>query len=255
MELGIRDKIFTKCPNEGIPQKWQDNGIAASILLLDSAGQPIYMRTEHIVLRIAVLVIGLWIMALGVAFSIAADLGTSPISSVPYTVSMFTPLTVGVLTIIMHAVFISLQILILRKDYSPVQLLQLPIALVFGLMTDAAVFLLSGIAPGNYFESLLFCLGGIILVAAGVTAEVASDTVPLAGEGLALALSKASGRKFSSMKIAVDSSLVIASLILSFIFLHSSGGVREGTVFAAIFVGLIARYFTKSAEPLRRKYL
>ena len=213
------------------------------------------MRTEHIVLRIAVLVVGLWIMALGVAFSIAADLGTSPISSVPYTVSMFTPLTVGVLTIIMHVVFISLQILILRKDYSPVQLLQLPIALVFGLMTDAAVFLLSGIAPGNYFESLLFCLGGIILVAAGVTAEVASDTVPLAGEGLALALSKASGRKFSSMKIAVDSSLVIASLILSSIFLHSSGGVREGTVFAAILVGLIARYFTKSAEPLRRKYL
>ena len=134
-------------------------------------------------------------------------------------------------------------------------LILLPIALVFGLMTDAAVFLLSGIAPGNYFESLLFCLAGIILVAAGVAAEVASDTVPLAGEGLALALSKASGRRFSSMKIAVDSSLVIASLILSSIFLHSSGGVREGTVFAAILVGLIARYFTKSAEPLRRKYL
>ena len=83
------------------------------------------MRKEHLVLRIAVLVIGLWIMALGVAFSIAADLGTSPISSVPYTISLFTPLSVGVVTIMMHVVFIALQIVILRHEYNPIQLLQL----------------------------------------------------------------------------------------------------------------------------------
>ena len=75
-------------------------------------------------------------MAFGVAFSIKADLGTSPISSVPYVVSLFAPLTVGTATIVMHCVFILLQILILRKDYHPIQLMQLPAAFFFGYLTD-----------------------------------------------------------------------------------------------------------------------
>ena len=57
---------------------------------------------------------GLAVMAFGVAFSVKAVLGTSPISSVPCVVSMFTPFTVGTATIVMHCVFIALQILILR---------------------------------------------------------------------------------------------------------------------------------------------
>lgn len=59
---------------------------------------------------------GLSIIAFGVAFSVKASLGTSPISSVPYVVSLFTPLTVGTATIIMHCVFLVMQILILRKN-------------------------------------------------------------------------------------------------------------------------------------------
>ena len=213
------------------------------------------MRKEHLVLRIAVLVIGLWIMALGVAFSIAADLGTSPISSVPYTISLFTPLSVGVVTIMMHVVFIALQIVILRHEYNPIQLLQLPVAFVFGFMTDAAVYLLGSLEPGNYAESLLFCLIGIVLVAIGVSAEVASDTVPLAGEGLALAISGKSGIRFGTAKVSVDCSLVAISLILSFDFLHSLGGVREGTLLAALLVGTFARFFNRLVLPLRGKYL
>ena len=213
------------------------------------------MRKEHLVLRIAVLVIGLWIMALGVAFSIAADLGTSPISSVPYTISLFSPLSVGVVTIMMHVVFIALQIVILRHEYNPIQLLQLPVAFVFGFMTDAAVYLLGSFEPCNYAESLLFCLIGIVLVAIGVSAEVASDTVPLAGEGLALAISGKSGIRFGTAKVSVDCSLVAISLILSFVFLHSLGGVREGAMLAALLVGTLARFINKLVLPLRGKYL
>ena len=194
-------------------------------------------------------------MALGVAFSISADLGTSPISSVPYTLSMATPLTVGVLTIMMHVVFIALQILMLRRKYNPLQLLQLPVAFIFGFMTDGAVYLLSDLSPDGYCQSILVCLIGIVLVAMGVSAEVASDTVPLAGEGLSLAIAAKSGIRFSSIKIAVDSSLVAISLVLSLIFLHSLGGVREGTVLAAILVGLASRQMNKAIAPFRARFL
>ena len=52
--------------------------------------------------RYIILLAGLAIMAFGVAFSIKAGLGTSPISSVPYVVSLFSNLTVGTATIAMH---------------------------------------------------------------------------------------------------------------------------------------------------------
>lgn len=93
----------------------------------------------NILKRYVLLLIGLMIMAFGVAFSIKASLGTSPISSVPYAVSVFTLLTVGTATIAMHCVFILLQILILRKNYHLIQLMQLPVAFVFGYLTDLGV--------------------------------------------------------------------------------------------------------------------
>ena len=83
---------------------------------------------KHLLKRYLILLIGLAIMAFGVAFSIKANLGTSPISSVPYAVSLFSPLTVGMATIVMHCVFILLQIMILRKKFQLIQLAQLPVA-------------------------------------------------------------------------------------------------------------------------------
>ena len=213
------------------------------------------MRKEHIAARIFTLVIGLWIMALGVALSIAADLGTSPISGVPYAISLFTPLSVGTLTIMMHIAFILIQIILLRKEYNPLQLLQLPVAFIFGFMTDTAVFILQDIQPTNYIESLLLCILGIVLVAIGVSSEVASDTVPLAGEGLAIAISKVLKMKFGTAKVLVDCSLVIIAITLSLIFLNSLGAIREGTVMAALLVGTIARQLNKLILPAKQKYL
>ena len=96
-------------------------------------------QAVNIFKRYLLFLTGLAIMAFGVAFSIKADLGTSPISSVPYVVSLFTPFTVGTATIVMHCVFIFLQILILRKKYHPIQLMQLPVAFFFGYLTDFGV--------------------------------------------------------------------------------------------------------------------
>ena len=182
--------------------------------------------------RIAVLVIGLWIMSLGIAFSIAAGLGTSPISSLPYTLSMLTPLTVGTATIMLHVILITLQALILRHRYRPIQLLQLPLAVLFGLLTDASNAMLGFLSPSSYLGSWLFCLIGMILVAAGVSAE----------------------ELFRTMKVSVDCPIVASSLILSFTFLRRWGGVREGTIAAAPLVGTAARIFNKVLLPIKTKY-
>ena len=199
----------------------------------------------YIIRRYLLLLAGLAIMAFGVAFSIKASLGTSPISSVPYVVSLFAPLTVGTATIIMHCVFILLKILILRKKYHPIQLMQLPVAFFFGYLTDFGVWAVQGITCDYYLQQWLVCLIGIFLVAVGVSLEVKAGVVVLAGEGVVLAICKVLPVKFGYMKVGFDVTLVAIACVLSFVFTGRLQGVREGTVAAALLVGLIAKQLGK----------
>lgn len=200
----------------------------------------------YILKRYLLLLVGLSIMAFGVAFSIKASLGTSPISSVPYVTSLFTPLTVGTATITMHCVFILLQILILRKNYHPVQLMQLPVAFFFGYLTDFGVWAVQGISCNTYWQQWMVCIVGILLVAVGVSFEVKAGVVVLAGEGVVLAICKVLPKvKFGYMKVGFDVTLVVIACILSIVFTGRLQGVREGTVAAALLVGLIAKQLGK----------
>jgi uncharacterized membrane protein YczE len=200
----------------------------------------------NILKRYIVLLIGLSIMAFGIAFSIRASLGTSPISSVPYVISLFAPLTVGTVTIIMHVVFIVIQILILRKKYELIQLMQLPVAIFFGYLTDFAVWAVQGINYDNYLQQWVLCAIGILLVGFGVSLEVKSKAIVLAGEGVVLAVCQVCPKvKFGNMKVVFDVTLVATACILSFIFTGGLQGVREGTVAAALLVGQIAKQFGK----------
>lgn len=212
------------------------------------------MKTFHFALvkRYLLLCVGLAVMAIGVAFSIKASLGTSPISSFPYAVSVITPLTVGNATILMHCFFILLQILILRKEYQPIQLLQLPVAVIFGYLTDFGVWAVQGISCSTYWQQWLACIVGILLVAVGVTCEVKANVVVLAGEGVVLAVCKKIPIKFGYMKVCFDVTLVVIACIVSLTFSGRIQGVREGTVAAAIFVGLTSKQMIRLIDKWKK---
>ena len=177
----------------------------------------------YILKRYLLLFLGLSIMAFGVAFSIKAELGTSPISSVPYVVSLFAPLTVGTATILMNCVFILLQILILRRQYHPIQLMQLPVAFFFGYLTDFGVWVVQGITYTVYWQQWILCLISILLVAVGVSFEVKAGVVVLAGEGVVLAICKVFPIKFGYMKVGFDITLVMTACILSVLIFYENG--------------------------------
>lgn len=211
--------------------------------------------TTSLIKRYLFLCAGLCIMAFGVAFSIEASLGTSPISSFPYVSSLLTPLSVGNTTILMHCVFILLQILILRKRYDPIQLIQLPVAFLFGYLTDFAVWTLDKVTYNTYWQQWILCILGILLVAIGVSFEVAANVVTLAGEGVVLAICKVCPIKFGYMKVAFDVTLVLISCILSLIFLGGLHGVREGTIAAAVLVGLVAKEVNRPLKKFEEAFL
>jgi uncharacterized membrane protein YczE len=202
-------------------------------------------KINVIIKKIIVSLLGFTVMAFGVAFSIKAALGTSPISSVPYVTGEISGLSVGTTTIIMHCSFILLQIVLLRKEYQIFQLSQFVVALIFGTMTDFAVFCIKSVTVNSYIGQWGLCIIGIILVGIGVSLEVEANFTVVAGEGLVLAITKVFHTKFGNTKIAFDVTLVLIATVLSFVFLGKITGVREGTLAAALLVGQISKLCLK----------
>ena len=205
----------------------------------------IHPAIDRPVRRVLLLCGGLCVMAFGVAFSIKAELGTSPISSVPFATAAISGLSVGTTTIIMNFLFVLIQIGILRRRYDWFQLLQFPAAIVFGLTIDAAEAALAGVTAGNYLVQWLLCAAGIFLIAFGISMEVTAGLVTTAGEGIVLAICRVAPVKFSNMKVAFDVTLVCLAVVLSLLYLGHPEGVREGTLAAAVCVGLVARQTNK----------
>lgn len=207
---------------------------------------------NHLVRRSIVFCIGLIIMAFGVAFSIKATLGTSPISSLPYVTASISGLTVGTTTIIMNFAFVFLQILILRKQYEWLQLLQLPVSILFGLVIDFGGWVIEEIPLSNYFQQWFMCILGILFVGIGGSIEVMANFITNAGEGVVLAICKKVPMKFGNMKMIFDISLVCISILLSLLFLKKLDGIREGTIAAAILVGYIAKLLGERMQKVER---
>ena len=80
--------------------------------------------------------LGLFIMTAGIAISVKSDLGVSPVSSIPYTMTRCWGIEMGKATILFHCVLVFIQILILRKNFKLKSLLQIPVGIVFGYFTS-----------------------------------------------------------------------------------------------------------------------
>lgn len=201
----------------------------------------VHTHLSHPVRRVFLMCLGFATMAFGIAFSIKAELGTSPISSAPYVLSLISGLSVGTTTILVNTVFILSQVAVLRHRYEPFQLLQFPMVVLFGLLIDLAEAVLAPLPVGGYLQKWILCAVGIVLVGVGVSEEVAAKLVTTPGEGLVLAICKVAPLQFGYMKVGFDVALVCISVALSFLFLHGLYGVREGTLAAAVCVGFIAK--------------
>ena len=197
-------------------------------------------------------VIGVMINSFGVALITKAALGTSPISSVPYVLSLkFTP-TLGEFTFVMNLAFIALQPILLRRDYKPIQLLQVFVNLLFSWFIDVSMNLLGWFEPQNIVVELIALLLGCAVLGFGISVEVAPDVLRVPGEGLVGALAQVTKIRFGSVKVAFDVTLVAISLTLSLIFFHGLNGLGLGTVISALIVGRFVNLFNARLPLIAR---
>lgn len=191
--------------------------------------------------RYLVFLVGLFINSLGVSIITKADLGTSPISSIPYVLSLNFPFSLGVFTVAFSILLILLQLLILRKNFKAEHALQIPISFLFGYFIDLTMAMLSGLTPAHYITKLVFLLMGCVILGVGVYLEILADVAMLPGESFVRAVSATWNTEFGITKICFDVSMTVIAGLLSIFYSHQLQGVREGTIIAALLVGFIAR--------------
>ena len=195
---------------------------------------------------------GVLLNAFGVALITKAALGTSPISSLPYVLSLRFPVTLGQFTFLMNMLFILAQVLLLRKDFRPVQLLQVAVKVVFSLFIDVSMGLLSWMEVGVLPMRLLALAVGCAELGFGISVEVAPRVLMVPGEGIVQAIAVVTGRQFGNVKTAFDATLVSTALLLSLLFFHQLQGLEIGTIFSALAVGRFVNLYNRRLPLISR---
>ena len=201
--------------------------------------------------RYLIFLVGLFVNSLGVSLITKVNLGTSPISSIPYVLSLNFPFTLGNFTIFFSIFLIVLQLIILRKNFKLEHILQIPVSIIFGYFIDLTMILFSWVNPEAYIMKIVYLLMGCLILGVGVYMEVLADVVMLPGESFVRAIVLTWKTNFGTTKICFDVSMSVIAAVLSFVFAGRLAGVREGTVIAALLVGFIARLIGKKLVFLK----
>lgn len=217
------------------------------------------------VVRVLCYVLGLFFLAMGVAFSANSDLGISPVNSLPYVLSAVTPeavqlgpialeLNPGNCVIIVFCTYILLQIILLRREFKWVNLLQIIFSTIFGYFVNFTKWIVGDfLIPGGYAGRLAMLAISIVFIAIGVVLYIEAEIVPMPMEGLSLAIAGKTGVAFHNMKIIIDCLVVLTGAALSFICLHKLVYIREGTIITAIVTGKVMALVKKPLSPLIQK--
>ena len=204
------------------------------------------MKLSNLAVRIGIYALGLLLMALGVALSVNSGLGVSPINSLPYVLSQILQVDMGSCVTGVFCAYTLVQILILRRKFRLIDLTQILFSTLFGYFVNLAKWLLKDwILPGYPGQLVLLALS-ILFMAAGVGLYMETGLVNMPMEGMTRAISEELlHRPFYQVKIAMDCASVAIAMILSLVFLHHMGGLREGTILCAIAVAPVMRFLQK----------
>ena len=218
--------------------------LSVSINVVGAVGLRVMSYIFNIMLkRICLFTVGLFVMSVGVAFSIVSTLGTTPISSISYSLTLITNINIGITTFVFNAALILIQFLILRSKFKKNRLLQLINCVLFGYFTDLALYLVSFVPFDNtILFSVLFLVISIFLIALGIFIYLPANIAPLPGEGCVEAIAIVTDWRFSSVKIGFDATIVAVALIMCGLwYTNIFGAVYIGTVISAFLIGFTLR--------------
>lgn len=206
--------------------------------------------------RILTYLLGLFIMTIGIGLSLKSNLGVSPVSSIPYTITLITGIEMGKATMLFHVLLIVFQLALLRSEFKGKHMFQLMVAVVFGYFTTFSNYLMTFLpTPETYMLRLIILLISIVCVAIGIFLYLPPDMVPLAGEGAMQAVAHKTGIAFPKVKVAFDTLMVLISGTTCWFLLRGLGSVGAGTIISALLVGSVLSFIMKAYKHKLNAFL
>lgn len=213
------------------------------------------MEIKDLLKRYSVFVLGLYFLAAGVVLIVRSALGTTPISSINYVVSLNTPLTLGTCTFIINMLLILGQFWLVRGDRHSRDtveiLLQIPFSFIFSAFIDLNMLLTEGVTPAHYWISLALLAAGCVVQAIGIVLEIKPHVAMMSAEAFVKYASRRYDKEFGRLKVWFDISLVSCAVLVSLMFTHTVEGVREGSLIAAASTGYIVSFLNNKIMTRR----
>ena len=200
--------------------------------------------TVSLLTRLILFLIGLPIMSFGVVFVIKCNLGSSPISSLPFVIEQITPYTLGELTFAVNALCVLLQLAFNRRITTGL-LLQLPMTILFSIYIDLSVIILRDFFVDSYLMGLTLLLTACFVTSIGIAFLVIANLVILPGEGAVQAIAQKFRLDFGFTKIGFDITCVLLSIAIALYYLGDFGGLRESTIISALHIGWFVRFWLR----------
>lgn len=202
----------------------------------------------HIYQRLTLLVLGMLFICLGTTLMMKANLGQTSVAAFAKNVEFLSGIKSGTILALVNYLAFLIQIILLRKEFKVVQVLQLAITSVFGVGVNFFSYdftLTANFSPDLYIFKWICLLGGISLSTLGVAAMIKADLIFMPFEGFCNAVVYKVKKPFSKVRPIIDMVIVSMSVILILIFKIPNTTVREGTVFCTIFFGRFVGFYGK----------
>ena len=205
--------------------------------------------------RYLLFLIGLFIAAMGVAFSTKAGLGTSPVASVPYSCSLVSGLfTFGGWLNLWSVLQITTQVLVMKGKCNYVEIaIQTALAFVYGYLTNFACWLVRDLRADTYPVQMAYMIAGCFILALGIWVQFKGGVAMLPGEAMNRAIAQATGKRYENIKIFFDVVYIALSAVICLVFLGRLEGVREGSIIAALVIGTIIKGYNALFDRLMGK--
>ena len=200
---------------------------------------------SHLAERYLWFVLGVAVNSFAIALIARSNLGVGAISCVAYVLAEASGLSFGMFTFIVNMLFIVAQVVLLRRDFKPLQFLQVAVNIMFSSLIDLSGTLLAALPLDTLPAQIATLSVGCALLALGIAVEVAPNVLLVPGEGIVRAISAVTKKPFGTCKAAFDCSLVIIATVLSFVLCGRLVGVGVGTVVSAIIVGRIVNAYNR----------
>jgi uncharacterized membrane protein YczE len=193
--------------------------------------------------------LGNFVLAFGVSVAVKSDLGITPVNSIAYVASRVFSVDHGLMTTVVYASYVLLQLAILRKEFHPSGFLQIGVAIIFGFFLSLTNRLLPFPPPEAYWVRILLMFASVVIIALGILLYLRAELLPQPAEGLLLAIQKKKGWKLHNIKIGFDCVVVTIAAIISLIAVQRIIGLREGTLIAMLGVGKVMGFLSPRLNP------